>query len=119
MKAIGPLVIIFIVLVPPLYAEENNVIYNTLMTNYIAMSWTDLAITYYGLDKGREELNPIARFYIDKPGLAIAFIALDNLIVSYASHEMYKRNKVAAIGLMVLVTIAKGYILYLNIQELR
>ena len=119
MKTIGLLAILLAILVPPLHAEESNAIYNTLMTNYIAMCWTDLAVSYYGLDRGLEELNPIARFYIDKPGLAIAFIALDNLIVSYASHEMYKRNKVVAIGLIVLVTIAKGYILYRNLQEWR
>ena len=107
MKKIGLLIILLAILVPPLHAEENNVIYNTLMTNYIAMCWADLAVSYYGLDKGCKEMNPIARFYIDKPGLAIAFIAIDN------------RNKVVAIGLIVLVTIAKGYILYRNLQEWR
>ena len=119
MKKIGLLIILLAILVPTLHTEENNVIYNTLMTNYIAMCWADLAVSYYGLDKGCNEMNPIARLYIDKPGLAIAFIAIDNLIVSYASHEMYKRNKVVAIGLLVLVTIAKGYILYRNLQEWR
>ena len=119
MKATGVLIIILAILVPPLHAEGSDAIYNTLMTNYIAMCWTDLAVAYYGLDKGRREMNPIARFYIEKPGLAIAFIALDNLVVSYASHELYKRNKIVAIGLIALVTIAKGYILYRNLQEWR
>ena len=119
MKVIGLLIIILATLIPPLYAEENNVIYNTLMTNYIAMTWADFSITYYNLEQGREELNPIARLYIDKPGLAITFLVLDNLVVSYASHELYKRNKIVAISLIALVTIAKGYILYRNLQEWR
>ena len=119
MKKMGLLVILLAILIPPLHAEENNAIYNTLMTNYIAMTWADLAVSYYGLDRGLEELNPIARFYIDKPGLAIAFIALDNLIVGYASHGLYRRNKIVAISLIALVTIVKGYILYRNLQEWR
>ena len=119
MKAMGLLIIILAILLPPLYAEENNVIFNTLMTNYIAMTWADFSITYYNLEQGREELNPIARLYIDKPGLTIAFLVLDNLVVSYVTHKIYKSNKIIGMGLIALVTIAKGYILYRNLQEWR
>ena len=118
MTRLTPLLLL-LMLIYPAPAQGEDAIYKTLMTNYIAMSWADLTVTYYGLDRGCKEMNPIARLYVDKPALAIAFIALDNLIIGYASHELYKRNKIVAIGLMALVTIAKGYILYRNLQEWR
>ena len=118
MKLLTPLLLL-LMMIYPAPAQGEDAIYNTLMTNYIAMSWADLAVTYYGMSKGCTETNPIARLYIDKPALAITFIALDNLIIGYASRELYKRNKAVAIGLMALVTIAKGYILYRNLQEWR
>ena len=117
-KLLTPLLLL-LMMIYPAPAQGEDAIYNTLMTNYIAMSWADFAVTYYGMSKGCTETNPIARLYIDKPALAITFIALDNLIIGYASRELYKRNKAVAIGLMALVTIAKGYILYRNLQEWR
>ena len=121
---LSPLLILLFCCTPPLVQsldteEGNNTIYKTLMTNYIAMSWADFAITYYNLDCKREELNPIARLYIDKPALSVAFIALDNLIIGYITRKIYNKNKLAGIALIGLVTIAKGYILYKNVELLR
>ena len=103
----------------PLHADENNVIFDTLMTNYIAMTWTDFTLTYTLFDEGGYEKNPLSKWYIEKPGLAIAVLTIDNVIVNWGCRKLYKANKTVGILTLVAVNIVKGYVLYLNIRELR
>ena len=103
----------------PLHANENNVIFDTLMTNYIAMTWVDFTLTYTLLNEGGHEKNPLSSWYIEKPALAIAFLTIDNVIVNWGCRKLYKANKTVGILTIIVVNLVKGYVLYHNIRELR
>ena len=87
----------------PLHADENNVIFDTLMVNYIAMTWTDFTLTYTLFDKGGYEKNPLSSWYIEKPALAIAFLTIDNIIVNWGCRKLYKANK--TVGILIIIAV--------------
>ena len=115
MKVLGVLVLVAIC--PLLYAD-NDVIYDSLMTGYIAMNWADLTLTYAILENGGYEINPLARWYLDEPLLAVTMLTLDNIVVNWGCKQIYKANRTAGIITLIAVNLIKGYVIYHNLKVL-
>jgi hypothetical protein len=89
------------------------------MVNYIAMTWTDFTLTYTLFDEGGYEKNPLSQWYAEKPALAVAFLTLDNILVSWGCRKLYKANKTVGILALIVINAVKAYVLYSNIKELQ
>ena len=108
---------ILLLLCPLLYAD-NDVIYDSLMTSYIAMNWVDLTLTYAILENGGYEMNPLAKRYVEEPALAVSGIILDNIAVNWGCKQIYKANKAAGIITLIAINLIKGYVIYHNLKVL-
>lgn len=114
-KAVSILVFLFLISLPA-FAQENDVIFDSLMASYAAMNLIDLALTFELINNGGHEKNPLAKWYIEKPLLATAVVAFDNLIVYWGFKKLYKANKLVGILAMSAVILAKTYVIYCNIN---
>lgn len=108
------------VLAAPLRAEleapKSSVMFS-LKTSYTAISWGDFAMTTTALARYRDrisEANPIARAYIEKPGLAVACMLLSDIAVHLYGDWLYKKNKTAAYVVLGALVLVRAYVMYQN-----
>lgn len=92
----------------------NDTIFKGLQINYVGMDYADIGITTYALWNGAIEANPLAKWYINNPPLAIGLHTLANAIVVKYTTELYKKNKALAWIIIIGLNMAKAYILYQN-----
>lgn len=108
-----------LLLVTPALAQEPPALFKALQIENTAMVWCDFTLTTFALSTGKyTEVNPIARFYVDKPAIAIPTIIAMDLVVHLGLRHLYKDNKTLAWGLLILFTAVRGYIFYLNLRTL-
>lgn len=93
--------------------------FRALQVNYTAMSWADYCMTTWALRiGGYGEANPVAKLYVEKPGLAIPILAVTDLVVHWGTDSLYRDGqKKTAWALLIIFNVARGYILYHNIKQ--
>lgn len=74
----------------------NDTAYHLMELSYLTLNTIDLVTTFYSLDKGARELNPIARTFIDNRPLAIVIKGGLSLTVLYGLRQVKKQNRTAA-----------------------
>lgn len=121
MKKALAVLLILMALGGPMVAQtakaDPPLVFRALQMQYTAISWCDFAMTSWALKSGLyAEGNPIAKFYVDKPGLAIPILAVSDLVVHWGLDSIYKDNKTVAWVLLIAFNVARGYVLYHNLK---
>jgi hypothetical protein len=95
-------------------------LFKGLQINYQVMSWVDYGFTVVALDRYEvREANPIARFYINSPEIAIPLKLGLNLAVYWTASSLYKSGKKFwAYSLIIFATIVQGFVLYNNTKDI-
>ena len=123
MKRTLALLILVGILAFPARAEietPKSTFFFSLKTTYTAMSWSDYTMTTIALDRyNLEEANPIARFYVRQPALAVTCLLISDLSIHLAGDWLYKKNKTAAFIVVGVLTLARAYVLYRNIRTVQ
>lgn len=92
----------------------------SLKTTYTAISWADFMGTTIALDRfNLEEANPIARFYVRKPAIAVTYLLISDISIHLFGDWLYKKNKTAAFIVVGILTLARAYVLYQNIRTIQ
>jgi hypothetical protein len=77
-----------------------------------------ISSTYYGINRGFEEANPLKKWHIKYPPLTIAVhFTLDFALVK-VSNMIYKKNKTLGLAFLVGLNLFKAYVIYRNIKIL-
>jgi len=92
--------------------------FRAMQVNFTAMSWGDYLMTSWALRSGGyAEANPLAKWYVDKPQLAIPILAGIDLLVNWQTDALYRDgHKTAAWILVIGLNVVRGYILYHNLK---
>lgn len=72
-----------------------------LYVSYSALQIADVATTLHNVNNGGRELNPLMRGVVNSPGAFIATKAALATVSIYCTEKLWKRNRAAAIALMV------------------
>ena len=73
--------------------QSSDWLYKSLAVNYVALNTLDLLTTFYSLDRGAKEANPIARAFIKNRPLAILIKGGVTGGVLFALAQVKKENK--------------------------
>ena len=96
--------------------QSSDWLYNSLAVNYVALNTLDLITTFYSLDRGAKEANPIARAFIKNRPLAILIKGGVTGGVLFAMAQVKKENKKAAQITLGVLNIMYGLVLRNNIS---
>lgn len=121
-RAIALLALAGILAVPALAETETpkNSLFFSLKVSYTAMSWSDYAMTTVALSGyDVEEANPIARFYVQKPAIAVSWLLISDISLHLFGDWLYKKNKTAAFIVVGVLTLARAYVMYQNIRTVQ
>ena len=95
--------------------QSSDWLYKSLAVNYVALNTLDLITTFYSLDRGAKEANPIARAFIKNRPLAILIKGGVTGGVLFALAQVKKENKKAAQITLGVLNIMYGLVLRNNI----
>ena len=95
--------------------QSSDWLYRSLAVNYVALNALDLITTFYSLERGAQEANPIARTFIKNRPLAVLIKGGATSGVLYALGRVRKENKKAAQITLGLLNIMYGLVLHNNI----
>lgn len=105
-------------LVSPIFADEftlkkssdNDIVFNLLQyTGWILID-LDTVCTYTSLyNYGFEEANPFWRGILDKPALVFTIDMLIKVGIVWGTSKLYKKNKLLAYAIIVLVNVVQIY----------
>ena len=123
MKRILAVLFLIGILAVPIRAETEtpkSSFFFSLKTTYTAMSWADYAMTTVALSGyDLEEANPIARFYVQKPAIAISWLLISDISIHLFGDWLYKKNKTAAFIVVGVLTLTRAYVMYRNIRTIQ
>lgn len=96
--------------------KRSKELYNSLAINYVVLNTLDLATTFYSLDHGAKEANPIARTFIKNRPLAILIKGgiTGGVLVTLA--KLKKRDKKAAYITLGILNLVYGFVLKNNVN---
>jgi hypothetical protein len=107
---------------PSIYYSDKTVkhggsdwLYTGLEINYIALNAADLITTFYGMDKGAEEANPVARLIIKNRPAAVIFKGGVTAGVLLGLSYVKKQNKPAAYIALGALNLLYGFVVHNNI----
>ncbi len=89
--------------------------YLGLEVNYILLNTADLITTFYGLDKGAAEANPVAKHIVKNKPLTILLKGGATGAVLFTLAKVKVRNKPAAYLTLGLLNVVYGLVLRNNI----
>jgi len=95
--------------------QSSDWLYNSLAVNYVALNTLDLITTFYSLDRGAKEANPIAKAFIKNRPLAILIKGGATGWVLFALGQVKKENKKAAQITLGFLNVVYGLVLRNNI----
>jgi len=94
----------------------NNTIFKSLQISYVGMDYADVGITTYALWKGAKEANPLTKWYVNNPPLAIGLHTLGNALIVKWTGGLYKKNRMLAWIMIIGLNVVKAYVLYHNLR---
>jgi len=100
---------------PKQASRQSDWLYNAMAVNYVVLNTLDLFTTYKSLEKGAVEVNPIARTFVDRKPMAIAFKAGLTGGVLFALGKMKQQDKKAAYITLGLLNVVYGLVVANNI----
>jgi len=95
--------------------QSSDWLYKSLAVNYVALNTLDLITTFYSLDRGAQEANPIAKTFIKNRPLAVLIKGGATAWVLFALTKVKKDNKKAAQITLGVLNIMYGLVLRNNI----
>jgi len=95
--------------------QPSDWLYKSLAVNYVALNTLDLITTFYSLDRGAKEANPIAKAFIKNRPLAILIKGGVTGGVLFVMAQVKKENKKAAQITLGVLNIMYGLVLRNNI----
>jgi hypothetical protein len=95
--------------------------FRAMQVNFTAMSWGDYLMTSWALRSGGYgEANPLAKWYVEKPQLAVPILAGVDLLVNWQTDALYRDgHKTVAWILVIGLNAARAYILIHNLRQAR
>ena len=109
-------IILILVLASTLFSADKT--FETFQVSYVILDQADFSLTLYGLHRGHEEANPLARWYTKSPALTVAVHATLNIAVIKLSGFLYKKDKKLGWAVVIGLNLIKGYVVYRNIRTL-
>ena len=102
---------------PPRAASQQSRdwFYTALQINYVALNAADLITTFYSLEKGAHEANPIARLFIQNKPLTVVIKVGVIGGVLWGLSIVKKEDKKAAYITLGLLNVVYGYVVQNNI----
>lgn len=98
------------------FSTTRDWFYTTLEINYLALNALDLLTTFYSLEKGAQEMNPISDLYIRNKPVAIAVKAGTTLGVLQLLRYVEKENETAAYVTLGALNLLYGFVVHNNIS---
>ena len=98
------------------YKPRMDGLYTALELSYLALNTIDLVTTFYSLDNGAKELNPIAKSFIHNKPLAVAVKGGLTLGVLWGLRQVKKQDKTAAYITLSLLNGLYGFVATNNIR---
>lgn len=95
--------------------QSRDWFYTGLEINYIALNAADLITTFYGLDKGAKEANPVARLVIHNRPAAVVFKSAMTAGVLLGLAHVKKQNQPAAYVTLSALNVLYGFVVHNNI----
>ena len=90
-----------------------------LYVSFVALQVLDMHSTTYALDRGAVEANPAIKGFVDNRYAMGALKAAGTAGVIFVSEKVRKKNKAAAIGLMVASNAAMTWVVQHNYRTAR
>ncbi len=95
--------------------QSSGWLYRSLAVNYVTLNALDLITTFYSLDRGAQEANPIAKTFIKNKPLAILIKGGVTGGVLFALGKVKRENKKAAHITLGILNVMYGLVLRNNI----
>ncbi len=95
--------------------NQKDWFYTSLEVNYAMLNTLDLITTFYVLEHGAMELNPISKLYIHNKPLAVAVKAGLTAATLYGLNHVRHKNKAAAYLTLGLLNVVYGFVVKNNI----
>jgi hypothetical protein len=89
--------------------------YTGLEINYVVLNAADLITTFYGIDNGAKEANPVARLVISNRPAAVLFKGAMTAGVLFGMAHVKKQNKTAAYVALGALNVLYGFVVHNNI----
>lgn len=122
------IIILILAMVTPMLAQTKRppLVFRLLQAENTAMGWADYAITSFVLAEAKTsddwsavELNPIAKFYIEKPEFAIPIHILADVFIHYGITQVWSHSKFWGWVLLIGVTAARVVVFINNMKQIR
>ena len=100
--------------VRPAVAPAKNTLLNSLYVSTAVMQALDVHSTFSAFNRGAVEANPMVTPIASSPAALLAAKSAVAATTIYAAHRLSKRNKAAAIGMLVAVNSAYAFVVAHN-----
>jgi hypothetical protein len=90
-----------------------------LYASFIALQGLDVHSTTRGLSRGAVEANPLMKDVAGNPGALFAVKAASTAGIVYGVEKLRKRNRAAAVGVMVALNAAMAYVVQHNYRVMK
>jgi len=96
-------------------ASGTHWLYRALEINYVALNALDVVTTFWGMDRGARERNPLAKRFVRHKPLALMLKGGATATVLFGLGKVKARNKPAAYITLGLLNVVYGVVLHNNI----
>ncbi|MFQ5648932.1 MAG: DUF5658 family protein [bacterium] len=97
-------------------AEKPDWFYTALEANYLLLNATDLVTTFYGLERGAREANPLVRGFVRKRPVIVLVKGGLTLATLWSFREVRKENRKAAVIALGVLNAFYALVVTNNIQ---
>jgi hypothetical protein len=90
-----------------------------LYASFVALQGMDVHSTTRGLNRGAVEANPFMKDVAGNPGALLAVKAASTAGIIYSVEKLRKRNRAAAIGVMIALNAGTAYVVQHNYRVVK
>ena len=112
------MILLLMVLMLPTLPTQTDVEWRIAKGTYFTLHSMDMGLTYAGIHQGYTEGNPIAKWYVERPGLDFAVGTGLMIATGHLLDLARKKNKTLGWVLWGVLTVAKAYIVWHNMKIL-
>jgi len=112
------ILLLMVLMLPTLPTQTDVEGWRIAKGTYFTLHSMDMGLTYAGIHQGYTEGNPIAKWYVERPGLDFAVGTGLMIATGHLLDLARKENKTLGWVLWGVLTVAKAYIVWHNMKIL-
>ena len=99
--------------------EQEPFTFQMLRYDFSMTGWVDFAMTTIVVNSGQaKELNPVMRFYVEKPAISLALFTAGDFAVQWGLSKLWQKNKAWAWAMLAVLTAVRAYVLLNNLRQM-